>query len=353
MLETIREFAAERLAGSQAMAVLPARHAAYYHTLALAASLDADDEAEQQQPEIVSPEAANLSAALAQALRVGETEFGLGLLVALENFWVLGHTAEGMRWFSAFLEHADSTPPLLRARALRSFGSSAHFAGEFDLAERVWKESLAEYQRLQDDSGIAVLMHRLSISALLHGEVEHAQALSERSLELHRQRANDKGAVQPMALLGAIALQAGDRARGLALLEESAELAGRIGWRWWRAGTLGALADVALADGRVADAGALAREAVELALRLDDRVGLSWYLRQTAFTLALEGRTAEAGRIWGAVGAASAFVPGGPWPRDTEALEQRMLAVTDAAFEHGREQGRHLTLEVVAAEALG
>jgi hypothetical protein len=190
----------------------------------------------------------------------------------------------------------------------------------------------------------------LSISALIRGDVEQARALSERSLELHRRQANDKGAVQPLSLLGAIALQGGDRPLGLALLEESAELAGRIGWRWWRAGTLSALADVALADGRAGDARKLLYESVDLGLQVGDRIGLSWYLSQFALSLGLEARTAEAGRIWGAVEASNAFVPGGPWPRNANELEHQMLAIADTEFERAREQGRRLALEAVAAE---
>src|SRR6267143_1855517 len=180
---------------------LRAQHARYYHAVAVTACLDTDVAAEQR-PEIVIPEASNLRAALSWALATGETEFGLDLLVALEQFWVFGYTAEGMRWHSAFLQHADAVPPLLRARALRSFGSSASFD--------------ADYEQLGDEHGIAVLLHRLSISALIHGDVQQAISRSERSLEIHRRLANDKGALQPLALLGAIALQAGDRDRGRA-----------------------------------------------------------------------------------------------------------------------------------------
>src|SRR6267143_3915335 len=194
---------------------LRAQHARYYHAVAVTACLDTDVAAEQR-PEIVIPEASNLRAALSWALETGETEFGLDLLVALEQFWVFGYTAEGMRWHSAFLQHADAVPPLLRARALRSFGSSASFDGDFDLAERVCEASLADYEQLGDEHGIAVWLHRLSISALIHGDVQQAISRSERSLAIHRRLGNDKGALQPLALLGAIALQAGDRDRGRA-----------------------------------------------------------------------------------------------------------------------------------------
>ncbi len=349
MLETIREFALECFAEITGAEEMRARHAAYYRALALTASLDTDVAGEQR-PEIVIPEAANMRAALAWALERDEVRFGLKLLVALEQFWVLGYTAEGMRWFSAFLERADVQSPLLRARALRSFGSCAHFAGEFDLSERLWEESLAEYERLGDEHGIAVLLHRLSIPALERGDPVHARELSERSLELHRRLHNDKGACQPLALLGALALFTGDRATGIALLEESAELAGRVPWRWWRAGTLSALAEVALAERRSADAQALLRESLSLACALGDRVGLSWYLGQFALSLAQGGHSEEAGRVWGAVEAAAAFIPGGPWPRDAERLERELQALADPDFERGREEGSVLSLEDVAVE---
>ncbi|MDX6409804.1 MAG: hypothetical protein QOE13_2875 [Gaiellaceae bacterium] len=352
MLETIRELALERFAELADMAELRAQHATYYHSVALTAALDTDV-ADEQRPEIVMPEAANLRAALTWALDAGEIEFGLDLLVALEQFWVLGYTAEAMHWFTAFLEHADAARPLLRARALRSFASSAGFAGEFDLSERLCKESLAEYEQLGDEHGIAVLLHRLSVCALIRGDVEQATALGERSLELHRRLANDKGAAQPLALLGAIALQSGDRRQGVALLEESAELAGKISWRWWRAGTLSALAEVAIAEDRIGDARDLLHEAVDLALQLGDRVGLSWYLSQLALALLHQSRPAEAGRIWGAVETAAAFIPGGPWPRDMERLQGDVLVLADTEFETGREAGRSLALEEAATWICG
>jgi predicted ATPase/class 3 adenylate cyclase len=348
MLETIRELASERFAEADDAEELRARHAEYYYALTLTAALDTDVAGEQR-PELVIPDAANLRAALAWALERGKIGFGLELLVALEQFWTLGYTAEGLQWYSAFLERADDQPGLLRARALRSYGSSASFSGEYDLGERLWEESLAEYERLENDHGIAVLLHRLSISALLRGQVELARERSERSLELHRAAANDKGALQPLALLGTLALHTGDRDAGVALLEESARLARDVGWRWWLAGTQSELADVALADGRDEDARMLLRESVPLGLTVHDRVGLCWYLSQFALVLARGRKLEDAGRLWGAVEAASAFVPGGPWPRDMDALEQQVLELADAAFERGRDDGHSLALEDVAA----
>jgi len=77
-------------------------------------------------------------------------------------------------------------------------------------------------------------------------------------------------------------------------------------------------------------------------------LALSWYLSQFALALVHDARTEEAGRIWGAVEAAAAFVPGGPWPRDLERLQREVLACADVAFETGREAARALSLEETA-----
>jgi hypothetical protein len=56
------------------------------------------------------------------------------------------------------------------------------------------------------------------------------------------------------------------------------------------------------------------------------------------------------GRVWGAVEAAAAFIPGGPWPRDAERLERELQALADPDFERGCEEGSVLSLVDVAVE---
>ena len=112
------------------------------------------------------------------------------------------------------------------------------------------------------------------------------------------------------------------------------------------------LAETALVDEEVTHARVLLRESIDLALQVHDRVGLSWYLGLYALALSVEGDAEPAGRIWGAVEAASAFIPGGPWPRDAERLRHKVELLADAAFNTARAQARDAALEEVAAEVV-
>ena len=70
------------------------------------------------------------------------------------------------------------------------------------------------------------------------------------------------------------------------------------------------------------------------------------------FALAVEGDTPTAGRIWGGVETGTAFVPGGPWPRDPARLRRTIEVLADAPFDTARLQAEDVALEDVAAEVV-
>ena len=84
-------------------------HAEHYLTLARSANLDAEAEG-QQRHDLVIPERDNLRAALAWALETGESELGLELVLALENFWATTAPQEGVDWVVALLDGASALP---------------------------------------------------------------------------------------------------------------------------------------------------------------------------------------------------------------------------------------------------
>ncbi len=359
MLDTIREYASERLEASREAETTHRRHAQFFLAVARSANLNAGDfAAGGQRMDVAFEEQDNFRGALAWALRSEEVELGLELASALEQFWVANDPSEGVRWFSALLEQpaAETAAPAARAHALRASGSSTHIAGDPSGAERLWEQSLALFEELGDEHGCAVLLHRLSISAMIRGDLDRARALVESSHEVHAR--NDDWWQRtwghaPTATRGAIARDEGDEALALELLSESAEVARAVGVDWWWGGMLAELAALSLREGRVDDAERDARESLALAASLRDRSGRVFGLGLLACVAAERGALERAGRLCGAIEDERAFAPLGGWQRHRDACYARIRKLANPAFDAGLAAGRELELDEAVAEALG
>ncbi len=199
MLETISEYALQRLTERDEVATAQRQHARYFLSLA-----------ETAEPALIGPEQSawfarleeahdNLRAALQWAHGVEATELELRLASALWRFWYEhGHLAEGRRW----LEHALATSVMheevgdrslasYRAKALKGVGVIAWRQGDRQEATALLEASLALHERLGDKPGIAQTLSNLGILAGERGEYERASSLYEQSLELNRALSND------------------------------------------------------------------------------------------------------------------------------------------------------------------
>ena len=184
MLETIREFALERLAASGEEDRVRRRHAACFLALA-----------ERTEPAFYGPEQAatlalltrehaNLRGALAWALDAGELEVALRLAVALGRFWhVAGHLGERQRWLEQILERAGEVPAALRAKALRLLGDGAWDMGDSADAQHFYEQSLTYAEAARDPQCIAEALLGLGgVAAELQGDLATAEERFTRSL---------------------------------------------------------------------------------------------------------------------------------------------------------------------------
>ena len=350
MLESIREYAAERLEQSDEAGDLRRRHADYFLELVESAGLSLEPEGEQQYT-LVRPELDNLRAALDWAL-ASDPEPGLRLAAGLEGFWVVTDPPEGMRRLDALLRKAPEAPLALRARALRAYGSCANPAGEDELAERYYEQSLAAYRELGDDRGVAVLLLRLGYSAFYRGDNERAARLAAESLALNREIGYGVGESQALGLAGEVEYAVGNRGAGAELIERSADLAGEVGFPWWRSRMLRKLVDCLLELGRTADAERSAQESLRLMHGIGDRQMTIFAVARLARIAAETGREEEAGRLWGAIEAEEDRRPMGAWAKERQRFAAPVLDRAGAGFEGGREDGRRLGLDEVVEEAL-
>ncbi len=278
MLETVREFAAERLAASGDDA--PSRDAHARAFLALA---------ESESPRLSGPEQAaalarlaaehdNLRAALAWAEGAGETETGLRLAAALWKFWdIRGHYAEGRAWLDRFLDRAGSAgePSAPRAYALNGAGALAWAQDDRTAAVARYDEALAQFRALGDTRGAAIASTNLGLVVGDLGDHGRAIALHNEALALFR----EVGAAGPVAValnnLAQATWATGDLVRAEALLTEALALRRDLGDERGTAIALSNLGGVARERGDVDRAATLHADALALHRRLGDTDGVA------------------------------------------------------------------------------
>jgi predicted ATPase/class 3 adenylate cyclase len=355
MLDTIREYALERLDQSPDEEDVRLRHAKYFLAVAESANLSSDRlPSEGQRHDIAIAEQDNIRAALAWTLESGSVTLGLQLATAIENFWVTHDPEEAMRWFAALLDHpgAHGVAPDVRAPALRAYGSAAYISGQAERAMRLWEQSLALFEQLGNVLGRAVLLHRLGVSALERGELGRARELTEASDELYVQSGDAWGRVLTAGVLGAIARDEGDAERAFELMAEGAALARELRVVWWEGGLLAELASLTLNAGRIDEAEEYARKSLALADELRDRSGRVFGVGLLACVAAERGEREHAGLLWGSIEEAEAVAPLGGWRRHRRECEALIRAAAGPEFEQGRAAGRELTLDAAVALAL-
>ena len=196
MLETIREYAAERLAVERRGGGVRRAHALYYLALA-----------EATQPETAAPtqrewwwtrlekEHDNLRAALRWAIRSRERDTAARFALALWRFWSARHLGEGFRWLEAVL----------------AMGGTVGAEPERQARRR------------------AFLLLIAGILATRHGDYDRAVALDEASLAMYRDLGHRKGTHGPLRELGAVAYYRGDYDRAVHLGEQALTIAREFG----------------------------------------------------------------------------------------------------------------------------
>jgi predicted ATPase len=343
MLETIREFAAEQLQASGAASDVRRRHAERMLEIARSAHLSEDDD-EIFDLGTALAERDDLRAALDRTAQT-DPELALVLAVALENFWNAHVPAEGMSRLGALLEPQPDLPVPLLAAALRVHGGASDLAGDRELAKRRYEESLALYRALDDERGVAALLHRLANSALWRGDNETARRLVEESQALARGRFVLTETTNYF-ILARLASDGGDVQAATELAQLSADRARETNWVWWYSGMLLELVTLAFERGDLDVAAAQGRDALTLLRQQENRLWAASALIRLASVALARRELEQAGLFWGA---AEAHVD----RARQSARHETLMNEDDPEFLAARERGKQLDLWDAVAVALG
>jgi non-specific serine/threonine protein kinase len=291
LLETVRQYAGERLAEAGELGAMRARHLDW--CVALAEEAESELTGGEQGTWLVrlEHEHDNLRAALVWSLsEAGDPALGLRLATALGWFWYLrGYLSEGSAWLEQALARAASAPSALRAAALNAAGNLASDQGDYGHAEALYTSALGLRRALGDKRGVAASLSNLAGVAERRGDHGRAVPLFEEALALAREVGDTLSVAKTLGNLGLAVAQRGDLAREATLFEEALRLFRALGDTHSIAGALDNLGQVAFQQGAYVRARGLHEEALGLFRTLGAQRGIAGTLSNLAAVAEREG----------------------------------------------------------------
>jgi non-specific serine/threonine protein kinase len=411
LLETIRQYAREKLAAGGEAHQVRTRHLDYFLQWA-----------ESSEPHLTGPEQLawlgrfetehdNLRAALEWSQAQGsEAEKGLRLAAACGRFWRLRtFFSEGRRrlaavlarpgkgkgtavhaqalFAAALLAYLQSDYPASRelcaeslavsrelgpagqpgvAEALSLLGEIATEEGDYETAPALFEEALDIWRTLENKRGVGDALLQLGWAAMRTGNYEQATARLKESLILFRQAGYPADIALNLAGLGEAAVRQEQYESAARLLEESLALRREIGDKWGMGTALGSLGWAALRQRDFPRMRAMLAESIAVRLEIGDRSGIAWCLEKLAEAILIQVQVGsqpedikgfqQAGQLFGAAAALREPVGSVIDPADQPDYE-RHLAMLQAAL--GAEalaaawaEGQAMPLQAVIDEAL-
>ena len=354
MLETIREFALERLEDSGDADELRRKHAEFFLELAEVAKPELLARSSSIWFDRLEAEHDNVRAALGEALEHGRADVALRLGGAIWHFWwTRGYWSEGSRWLDSALAAGTESGPHLRGDALVGASMLALWRGDVERGSAVAEEMLA--LAAEADSGRAGAILLAGLVADRRGDEDHAAELWEESARLAREEGDSRLLGMALNNLGTVALGRGEYERALELFEESLAIGRELQDQDRLARTFGNLGFTTLMLGDVQRARLLLRDSLVAAREIGQVEGIIGGLVGLGAVYARED-PARAARLLG-----RADVLCEEAGSDPEQMEDRVRAETEAelrarlgedAYAAAYAEGRALTLEDALALAL-
>jgi predicted ATPase/class 3 adenylate cyclase len=352
LLETIGEFAADRLAARREAELTARRHADHFRTFAREAEPHLVGEDQAQWLERVEREHDNLRAALRWALDAPDPELAAETASRVWRFWQQrGHLSEARRWLTEVLDDG-LTVALVRFGALIAAGGIAYWQGDVDATETHYQAAL-ELARAMDDKARQVqTLYNLAYIPGMRNDYEAAKARFEEALALAAEIGDRETEAQAEAGLGWNLMLLGN-------YDESLRRAGRALAYFREAGNrfevidqIATMAQAHRLRGDLADARSEFLEALTLLSQAKDLPMTGRVLFMLAATASAEGRHEQAMRIWGAAETIRESSGGiGPLEglRVPEAPDLARSAIGDQATDRALAEGRRLGPAAVIA----
>jgi non-specific serine/threonine protein kinase len=358
MLETLHEYAREKLAQSGEVVRFQRRHAEYFTRFAEQAEAKISGAEPGYWFERLRSEHDNLRTALAFVLRFGEKELGLRIVGALRDFWFYdGHAGEGLVWIERVLESADEVSTALRAKALNAAGWLSFVQGNYEHGKLFNREALAIYRDLGDQANSAWALLFLSAHCLgSPSAVKEGIALSKEALALFRAQDDKAGIIRALNHFGEQVRLDGDYESARKAYEECLALCREFGDKQREAYQLANLGLVAQHLGNYEQAESMIKQGLVLCKELNAKYPFPVFIAILSGPVATRGDPERAARMLGASDALFKTMGLGLQPPDQPEIDRYKTSMREQlgeeAFKSAWEKGQAMSLEQAIAFAL-
>jgi len=358
MLETIREFAVERLASSGEEDELRRRHAEHFRDLAEEAErhLIRDDRVVWLAR--MEREHDNLRAALDWAERAEDAETGLRTAAAIWRFWLQrGHLSEGRARLERLLSTPGGARGPVRARALGALGGITYWQNDYPPMRVAYEEAVDIAREFGDPKLLASALLDLSYIPYLEKDADGAEAILREGLAIAEEAGDRVLIAEFLNGIGFLQVLRGNPAGAIEPRRTAIEMLREERAAW----TLGQyLAGQAMISRMVGDLDAArdqAREALQIYVQARDTLSISMALRSVAHIANDDGHHDRAARLVGASARIRDEVGGGAPPELTarwgDPEEDARRALGEDAYRRARAEGYAMDSEEAVAYALG
>jgi len=309
LLQSIRQYAMEKLEESGEAAEFRQKHADYFMGRAEEANPQLNGANQGEWLARLEQEHDNLRAALRNLQIAGEVEKFLRLSTSLWRFWLAhGHYREGRKWLEQGLIEAvnqgnypdittatvDPAYSLLMARALNCVAGIAQSQSDYADAKRNYHESLDLLRPLDNKAAIASTLTNQGALAYFQGDYAGAENLLHEALSLHKELNKRWDSANTLNTLAAVAFAQENYEEAKNFFEESLKLFRLLGDKNSLAQALNNLGEVMLRLQKFPQAQVMFDEGLALARELENRPTMALNLNNLGWLALYQGEYSKA-----------------------------------------------------------
>lgn len=230
MLESIKQFGAEKLKDENELDYLSERHFIYYAELTIAAGEKLKGDEIITGLKILDNEYANVMKALEWSVKSYRNTEAANLVLSLRTYWeIRGMTLEGLDHYESIRKMFSDDKDAIYYKVITAAGVFHRFNSDFKTAEKLFEESLNFYREISDEAGIAESLKNLGQAYYFRGEYMKASVYYNESLAISNALDNKRDIADLLNFLGNVSFHRGDYTSASDFFQKSLKIKKQIG----------------------------------------------------------------------------------------------------------------------------